>query len=65
MVPPNDYNRGTADSFDGHSHYFSSKSITLLFEEYFDVVKIGMGHRGALARGMEMLCVFKKRNFKL
>tara|TARA_R100000908_G_C3744704_1_gene140314 strand:- start:674 stop:1402 length:729 start_codon:yes stop_codon:yes gene_type:complete len=65
MVPPNDYNRGTADSFDGHSHYFNSKSITLLFEEYFDVVKIGAGRRGELARGMEMLCVFKKRNFKL
>ena len=65
LVPPNDYNRGTADSFDGHSHYFNSKSITELFREYFDVVKIGMSRHGELARGQEMLCIFKKTNFKL
>ena len=54
MVPPNEY-------FDGHSHYFSPKSIVSLFEEVFEPKGIFYGTRGKLARGPELLCVFTRR----
>jgi SAM-dependent methyltransferase len=62
MVPPNNYDRGTADSFDGHSHYFSIDSISDLFKEYFDIARVFYAHRGKLARGPELLCIFRKKN---
>ena len=61
MVPPNNYDRGAADPFDGHSHYFSPESIAALFKEYFDSAKMFYARPGKLARGTELLCVFKKR----
>ena len=62
MVPPNNYDRGSADPFDGHSHYFSPDSISALFEEYFDPVEIFYARPGKLARGSELLCIFRKKN---
>lgn len=61
MVPPNNYNRAEADSFDGHSHYFSVASMSELFKDYFDIKQVFYGHRGKLARGPEILCIFKKK----
>lgn len=61
MVPPNNYDRGAADPFDGHTHYFSPDSIVSLFKEYFEHVKVFYARPGKLARGSELLCVFKKR----
>ena len=55
MVPPN-------PTFDGHSHYFSKDSISKLFEDNFEGVKFYYGDRGQLARGPEMLCVFRRKN---
>jgi len=64
MVPPNTYDRGTADPFDGHSHYFSVKSISSLFDDYFETKQVFYGQRGKLARGPELLCIFKKREIR-
>jgi hypothetical protein len=55
MVPPN-------PTFDGHSHYFCKDSITRLFEDNFEAVRIFYGDRGKFARGPEMLCVFGRKN---
>lgn len=55
MVPPN-------PTFDGHSHYFSKDSISKLFENNFEAVKFYYGDRGKLARGPEMLCIFRRKN---
>ena len=63
MVPPNSYNRGAgADSFDGHSHYFTPESMISLFKEHFEPKKIFYGRRGKLARGPELLCIFERKN---
>ena len=54
MVPPN-------PTFDGHSHYFSPKSIAKLFEEKFESESIHIVDRNTLARGPEMFCVLKRK----
>ena len=54
MVPPN-------ERFDGHSHYFSPKSITSLLAEHFNPKGIYYAPPGTLARGPELLCIFEKR----
>jgi len=61
MVPPNNYDRGNADPFDGHSHYFSIDSISALFEEYFDTARVFYARPRKLARGPELLCIFKRK----
>ncbi len=53
MVPPN-------NRFDGHSHYFSPKSICTLFDGAFTPKAVHYGQRGKLARGPELLCIFEK-----
>ena len=54
MVPPN-------PTFDGHSHYFNKHSIVCLFKDGFESLNVFYGNRGDLARGPELLCVFRRK----
>lgn len=48
-------------NFDGHSHYFTEKSIITLFEKHYEAEYIKRVMQNTTAAGPEMICVFKKK----